>query len=243
MNTQPHIGAMLFAAGLGTRLKPFTNTQPKAMALVNGKPLLQHNIEKLRNAGITFIVVNVHHFAEQIIDFLSLNNNFGCTIIISHETPNVLETGGGLAFAAHHFTMPHILIVNCDILSTINYTQLIEQHISSTNDATLAVMDRVTSRNLLLDNATNLVGWCNTATNEIKLPVPCTHPISKAFSGIHIIKNTLISAITQQGKFSMIDVYLDLCTTLNIKSYDHSNDVLVDVGKPEAIVEAEKHFN
>ncbi len=234
---------MLFAAGLGTRLKPFTNTQPKAMALVNGKPLLQHNIEKLRNAGITFIVINVHHFAEQIINFLALNNNFDCTIVISYETPNVLETGGGLAFAAHHFTTPHILIVNCDILSTINYTQLIAQHINSSNDATLAVTNRVTSRNLLFNATTNLVGWCNTATYEIKLPVPCTQPINKAFSGIHIIKKTLINAITQQGKFSMIDVYLDLCTTLKIKNYDHSNDVLVDVGKPEAIIEAEKYFN
>lgn len=236
------VTAMLFAAGLGTRLKPFTNSHPKALAQVNGKPLLQHNIEKLRNAGITTIVVNVHHFADQIIDFLTANNNFGCTIIISQEMPNVLETGGGLVFAAHHFATPTILIVNCDILSTIDYVQLIQQHIVQNNAATLAVTTRDSGRKLLFDASNNMVGWRNETTHETKLPVACMLPIAKAFSGIHCIQKSLISSITQQGKFSMIDVYLDLCKTMQIKAYDHSHDVLIDVGKPEAIVAAELYF-
>jgi N-acetyl-alpha-D-muramate 1-phosphate uridylyltransferase len=242
MENNTNITAIIFAAGLGTRLKPFTDSNPKALAMVNGKPLLQHNIIKLRDAGITTIVVNVHHFADKIISFLQQNNNFGCTILISHETPNVLETGGGLVFAAHYFTTANVLIVNCDILSTIDYKLLIQQHINLDNDATLAVSNRASSRNLLFDAHDNLVGWCNTTSNETKLPIPCKVPISKAFSGIHVIKTSLISCIKQQGKFSMIDVYLDVCTTLIIKAYDHSSDILIDVGKPEAITKAELYF-
>ncbi len=236
------VTAMLFAAGLGTRLKPFTNSHPKALAQVNGKPLLQHNIEKLRDAGITTIVVNVHHFAEQIMEFLTANNNFGCSIIISHETPNVLETGGGLVFAAHHFAAPTILIVNCDILSTIDYAQLLHEHIAQNNVATLAVTVRNSGRKLLFDTSNNMVGWCNETTHEIKLPVPCALPVAKSFSGIHCVQKSLINSITQQDKFSMIDVYLDLCKTMQIKAYDHSHDVLIDVGKPEAITTAELYF-
>ena len=154
---------MIFAAGLGTRLKPLTDDRPKAMVEVNGKPLIQHIIEKLTANGFDEIIVNVHHFAEQIIDFLHENNNFGIRIEISDERGMLLETGGGIKKAAHFFDDGKpFLVHNVDIFSNADLRELYNHHIESSSAATLLVSDRKSSRNLLFNDDMRLCGWQNT---------------------------------------------------------------------------------
>jgi len=237
--------AMLFAAGLGTRLKPFTNEHPKALAQVNGKTLLQHNIQYLQSFGINRVVVNVHHFANQIIDFVSENKGWGSDIIISDETAEVLETGGGLVKAIPLFgNVENIVVMNVDILTNLNFDQMFQQHISTNALATLAVTSRTTSRYFIFNNSNKLCGWMNTKTNEIKGVEKFNAAIHQqmAFSGIHIINKKVFSLIKQQGKFSMVDVYLDLMKANDIIAFNHSKDKFIDVGKPESIAVAEKMF-
>lgn len=237
--------AMLFAAGLGTRLKPFTNHHPKALAVVNGKTLLQRNIEYLTQFGITNIVVNVHHFASQIIDTLHVNKGFGANVIISNEEHEVLETGGGLQKAIPFFkNVNNIVVMNVDILTNLNISKMHEQHLQTNALATLAVTNRRTSRYLLFNKQNNLCGWFNIQTNETKgVNFFDEKAMNKmAFSGVQIISTNLFGKLEQQGKFSIIDVYLSLMKSNEIKAYNHSNDILVDVGKPESIIIAEDFF-
>ncbi len=242
MNTSKNIQAMIFAAGLGTRLKPFTNNHPKALAPVNDVPLLQRNIAYLKSFGIHRFVINVHHFANQIIDFLEANNNFGCEILISHEIPDVLETGGGLVFAKPLLTAPNILIYNCDMLTNMQVDKLIDAHLKSQADATLAITNRKSTRNLLFNEHLALVGWQNTEKKEQRITITNTVQNAFAFSGIHMVNKEFIDKITQQGKFSMIDAYLERCKYDKIFGFNHSNDILIDVGKPESLVRAESIF-
>jgi NDP-sugar pyrophosphorylase family protein len=237
--------AMLFAAGLGTRLKPFTNEHPKALAQVNGKTLLQHNIQYLQSYGINRVVVNVHHFANQIIDIVNENNGWGSEIIISDETAQVLETGGGLVKAIPLFgDAENIVVMNVDILTNLNITNMFQQHLQYGALATLAVSNRTSSRYFIFNKNSRLCGWMNTKTNEIKglemLDETIHHQM--AFSGFHIINKKIFSLIKQEGKFSMVDVYLDLMNTQKIMAFNHSGDKFVDVGKPESIDIAEKLF-
>lgn len=238
--------AMILAAGLGTRLKPWTDHHPKALAMVNGKSLLQRNIEYLQQFGITEVLVNVHHFADQIIDTVEKNNGWGSTITISDETDEVLETGGGLKKAAWYFegTTPFVLM-NVDILTSLDMRAMIDAHISHHPLATLAISQRVTSRYFLFDMEQNLKGWRNVQTGEEK-PAGISTAIPElkqmAFSGIHIIDPLLLTLMERNGKFSMVDVYLDLCVKNTILGYDHTGAVLVDVGKPESIIKAEQIF-
>lgn len=237
--------AMLFAAGLGTRLKPFTNGHPKALAQVNGKPLLQRNIQYLQQFGINKVIVNVHHFANQIIDIVNKNNGWGSQIIISDETDEVLETGGGLKKAIPLFdNTENIVVMNVDILTNLNIHKMLEQHIKTNALATLAVTARETSRYFVFDHNNKLCGWMNTKTNEIKGIESFDETTYKklAFSGIHIINKQLFTVMQQQGKFSMVDVYLDLMKTNNIIAFEHSADKFIDVGKPESIIKAEALF-
>ncbi len=234
--------AMIFAAGLGTRLKPFTLNAPKAMAPVNGKPLLQRNIEYLKSFGIEEVIVNVHHFADQIISFLE-ENDFGIKTTISDETDEVLETGGGLLKARPLLeNADDILVMNVDILTDIDITELIEQH--NQNDAliTLAVSNRESSRGLLFDNELQLCGWHNKKTNEEKIVHQKEVLVDFAFSGIQVISTKIFPLIKQRGKFSIIDTYLDLAATQKILAYDHSGKILMDVGKPESLLKAEEIF-
>jgi len=234
--------AMIFAAGLGTRLKPFTLSAPKAMAPVNGKPLLQRNIEYLASFGIEEIVVNVHHFADQIISFLK-ENDFGVKTIISDETKEVLETGGGLLKARPLLDdADDILVMNVDILTDIDISKLIKEH--NKNDAliTLAVSNRESSRGLLFDASNQLCGWHNKKTNEQKIVHEKEVLKDFAFSGIQVISSRVFPLINQRGKFSIIDTYLDLAATQKIIAYDHSGKILLDVGKPESILKAEEIF-
>lgn len=234
--------AMIFAAGLGTRLKPFTENNPKALALVNGKPLLQRNIEYLRAAGINEIVINVHHFADQIMVFLEENNYFGIEITISDETDQVLETGGGLVKAKANFD-EDFLVMNVDILTDLNLTELIKSHQENNALVTLAVSDRNSSRKLYFNKQNELKGWRNLKTaEEIKAVNSLDNLRDLAFSGIHVIHPNLFDKITEKGKFSIMKVYMDLMKTESILGFDHSGGVLIDVGRPESVIEAEQYF-
>ena len=232
--------AMILAAGLGTRLKPFTEKHPKALFPLNGKTLLQRNIQYLQSYGVNDIIVNVHHFAEQIITAIKENNGWGCNVIISDETNEVLETGGGLKKAAHFLekdSQPFILM-NADMLTDLSIEKMMVSHNSNATMATLAVSDRPTSRYLLFDEENILCGWLNEKTGEQK----GKSGTKKAFSGIHIISPKIFSLIQEEGKFSMIDLYLRLASTEKIMAFDHSDGKLIDVGKPESISLAEEMF-
>jgi NDP-sugar pyrophosphorylase family protein len=239
--------AMILAAGLGTRLKPFTDKHPKALAMVNGKSLLQRNIEYLQKIGITEVLVNVHHFADQIIDAATTNNGWGSTVTISDETDAVLETGGGLKKAAWYFkNETSFLLINADILTNLDLDALVVQHTNTGALATLAVSDRNSSRYFLFDEAGKLRGWKNQNTGEYK-PVHLNdsnteHLQAKAFSGIQVIDTKLLALMQREGKFSMVDVYLDLCATNTILAYDHTGATLLDVGKPESLALAATLF-
>jgi MurNAc alpha-1-phosphate uridylyltransferase len=235
--------AMIFAAGLGTRLKPFTETHPKALAVVNNKPLLQRNIEYLKSFGINEFVINVHHFPDQIISFLQEHKNFNSKIIISDESDALLETGGGLKKASASLTGKEpFLVMNVDMLTNLNIAKMIAFHKSNKPIATLAVTQRTTSRYFLFNRKNELCGWQNTKTDEKKIRRNEAELIPKAFSGIHIIEPGIFEHMKQEGKFSMVDVYLELCSKKTIMGYDHSSDILIDVGKPESILQAESLF-
>lgn len=235
--------AMIFAAGLGTRLKPFTDQHPKALALVNGISLLERNIRYLRKSGIHDLVINVHHFPEQIFSFLKENKNFGCNIQISDESYALLETGGGLKKAASLLSgKDPVLVINVDILTDLDISDMLNFHRSNQALATLAVTGRNTSRYFLFNIENRLCGWKNVITSEEKIPVPDSLLVPKAFSGIHIIQPEIFDMMKQHGKFSIVDVYLDLCPSHKIIGYDHSGGLLIDVGKPEAIAQAAKLF-
>lgn len=235
---------MIFAAGLGTRLKPFTENHPKALAVVNNKPLLQRNIEYLKGYGINEFVINVHHFPDQIIAFLKEHNNFGCTIHLSDETDALLETGGGLKKASPFLKgNSPFLVMNVDMLTNLSVDKIIDYHHTHNAVATLAVTQRKTSRYFLFNANNELCGWKNTKTGEVKIKKEATNLTPKAFSGIHIIEPALLDLIHREGKFSMVDVYLDLCQSHAIIGFDHTSDILLDVGKPESIQQAEALFS
>lgn len=234
------MNALIFAAGLGTRLKPLTDTMPKAMVPVNGKPLVQILIERLKGIGVTDIVINVHHFAQQIIDFIRANHSFGINIQFSDETDMLLETGGGLKKAARLFPDDQpILVHNVDILSNADLLSLYN-HAETT---TLLVSDRKTQRYLLFDDTDRLVGWTNIATGEFKSPYPDikerpAHGL--AFSGIQVFHPSLLPLMDSwQGKFSIIDFYLSICDRVDIRCHFDPQLQLLDVGKLDTIAKAE----
>ena len=181
---------MIFAAGLGTRLKPLTDHMPKALVPVAGKPMLEHVICKLKDYGFTEIVINIHHFGQQIIDFLNANQNFGLTIHISDERSLLLDTGGGINKASTFFKGNEpFLIHNVDILSDTNLKELYEYHLKSGNDATLLASKRKTVRYLLFNNDDRLCGWVNKDTLQTKPEGFVYDPVlyrEYAFSGIHV---------------------------------------------------------
>ena len=235
------MNALIFAAGLGTRLKPLTDTMPKAMVPVNGKPLVQILIEKLKSIGVTEIVINVHHFAQQIIDFVHANNCFGIDIKFSDETDMLLETGGGLKKAARLFSNDQpILVHNVDIFSNADLLSLYNNATSTT----LLVSQRDTQRYLLFDKDDRLVGWTNIATGEFKSPYPDIKERPArglAFSGIQVFHPSLLPLMDAwQGKFSIIDFYLSICDKVDIKCSFDPQLRLLDVGKLDSIAKAEE---
>lgn len=238
--------AMIFAAGLGTRLKPLTSTMPKALVEVGGQPLLERTIMRLRDSGVNRIVVNVHHFASKIIDYLARNDNFGMDIRISDETECLLDTGGGLKKAAPLFDAAYpILIHNVDILSNVDLSAFYNNNIA--NDATLLVSKRKTKRYLLFDDTMRLVGWTNIETGEVKSPYPnfdLAQYHKYAFSGIHVFSPRLFPLMSSfPDKFGIIDFYLKMCDTAVIKGVVKDDLRLMDVGKIETLSEAENFIN
>jgi N-acetyl-alpha-D-muramate 1-phosphate uridylyltransferase len=238
--------AMILAAGLGTRLKPWTDFHPKALAVVNGKSLLQRNIEYLQKFGIKDVVVNVHHFADQIIDAIKTNNGWGSNITISDETQEVLETGGGLTNAAPFLKGEEpFVLMNVDILTDLDLAEMVQYHYAYLPLATLATTNRETSRYFLFNEENKLCGWRNIKTGEEKTGGKTLkgNEVQKAFSGIHVINPHIFSSIPQKGKFSMVDAYLSLMHHHSIKSFNHNPAGLIDVGKPESVEKAEMLFN
>ena len=232
--------AMIFAAGLGTRLKPLTDHTPKALNPVDGQPLLYHVIEKLKRAGVERIVVNVHHFADQIKDYLS-QHSFDVEILISDESEHLLNTGGGVKHAQKLFESGSpVLIHNVDILSNAALEPLYEEALTA--DAVLLVSERVTKRYLLFDEEMRLVGWTNIDTGEVKSPYPdldvaACHRL--AFSGIHVVgANVMKEMDAWPDEFSITDFYIQSCDKLRIKGVASADLRLMDVGKLNTLHEA-----
>ncbi len=237
------MNALILAAGLGTRLKPFTDQHPKALAVVNGKPVLQRNIEYLQAFGITNVIVNVHHFASQIIDALETNNGWGSTVTISDERNEVLETGGGIKKAGWFLEKTeNCVVMNADILTDMPLNEMIDSHIRTMSIATLATSNRTSSRYLLFNSSGQLCGWRNDKTGERKIPFDFGNFIDKAFSGIQVLNREIFELIRNEGKFSMIDVYLDICQNNRIDSFDHSSFKLLDIGTTEKLEQAAQMF-
>lgn len=235
--------AMIFAAGLGTRFKPWTDNHPKALAMVNGKSLLQRNIEYLQQYCITDVVVNVHHFANQVIDAVQQNKGWGSNIMISDETGIVLETGGGLLNAKKFLENDEPFItLNVDILTDLNLNKLIDFHGQQKPLISFGVTNRQTSRYFLFDDNNRLCGWRNVKTNEEKIVINKPGLVQKAYSCVVIFEPNIFSLIKQTGKFSLVETYLNLAADHLISGYDHSGDKLVDVGKPQSVAVAEEYF-
>lgn len=256
--------AVVFCAGLGTRLKPLTDTLPKALIPIAGKPLLQWQIEKLKAASIEDIIINVHHFPDLIIDFLNQNNNFGCRITISDERDRLLDTGGALKkilttnpspLTAHRSPL---LACNVDILSNIDLNAFIATYTTSPGlSGLLVVSQRSTQRYLCFDDQLNLVGWTNIATGEIKPSLlNASSPSLEerftllAFSGMQILSPETLTLLAQmpQDKFSLIDFYMSVCEEQiknqksqisNLKAYIPSDFRMMDIGKIDHLAESE----
>ena len=236
--------AMVFAAGLGTRLKPITNNKPKALAEINHIPLLDIIIRRLIQFGFHDIVVNVHHFSDQVVQFIRQKNNFGVNIMISDESDLLLDTGGGLQKARLFLAgKSPILLHNVDILTNLDYSKMEEYHLQQNALATVAVRNRRSSRYLLFDEDNQLCGWENTLTHEVKLPVPTVPLINLAFSGIHFVSPDIFTHLHDTGPYSVITKYLDLAVSSKIMGYIHNDDFWMDLGKPEHLQTASDLYN
>lgn len=249
--------AMIFCAGLGTRLRPITDTLPKALLPLGGKTLLQHQIERLQAAGISDIVINVHHLPDQIVRFLQQHNNFGCRIAVSDESNRLLNTGGGLLKATPLLCgdSEPVLACNVDILSNIDIPAFVCAHRPDAM-ATLVVSDRRTQRYLLFDGEDRMRGWTNIATGEVRPRelqglTGGLRPL--AFSGMQILSPQLFpllqeyaqahdaaAADSQRGVFSLIDLYVGLCSRHTLRAYVPDGYRMMDVGKIGQLQEAER---
>lgn len=227
---------MILAAGRGTRLQELTANTPKALVQAGGMSLLERLIIKLKNQGVHSIVINVHHYAGQIIDFVE-KKDFRIPIAISDESLELLETGGGIMHAAALLKGDDPVIVhNVDVLSDLDLRKMYRSHINSGALATLAVRQRSTSRYLLFDEGMRLRGWENVKSGESIIPSGTGTGLSPlAFSGIHVISQQIFKLITETGRFSIIDPYLRLCKEHTIKGYRHDDGLWVDAGKPEGL--------
>ena len=243
---------MIFAAGVGSRLRPITDKIPKALVKVGGIPMLQRTLLRLKEAGFDEVTINIHHFGQQIIEFLHINKNFGMIIHISDERDELLDTGGGI-FKAKSFLEGDepFLVHNVDILSDIDLRAVYEEHVASGADATLLVSDRTTSRKLLFDKNMRLHGWINLTTGEVKpndlvYDYNPLHYRELAFDGIHVISPTLFHAMGKdtpwQGKFSIIPFYLSVCQKLCLRGHELKGITWFDIGKPETLQQANNFY-
>jgi len=236
---------MILAAGLGTRLKPITDKIPKALVPVNGTPMLEHIILKIKAAGFTDIVINIHHFGEQIIDFLSSKNNFGLKVDISDERDYLLDTGGGIKQAGRFLNGDEpFLVHNVDMFTNVDLTAMYQSHINSNAMATLVVSPRWGPRQLLFNKEGLLRGWQNRETGAVKSHLPNFDPsnyTAYAFGGIHVISPQIFQRMDEwPGKFSIINFYLSVCTQYAVHLYTEAEVRLIDAGKPAGIEEVEQ---
>lgn len=233
---------MIFAAGLGTRLRPLTDERPKALVEVGGIPLLEIAIRRLTGVGVREIIVNVHHFADQIVDFLQKKQNFGIHIALSDEREQLLDTGGGLKKAAWFLAGGDpFFVYNADILTNLDLRAFYSAHLCADALATVAVQHRESSRYLLFDADRRLCGWTNASTGQYRwCGEPVTDAVRYSFSGIHIISPAIFEYMPEEAVFSMIDLYLRLGN--RIMAYPHDGDRWLDVGKPDALAEAMRNF-
>ena len=238
------MNAFIFAAGLGTRLKPLTDTMPKALVPIGGKPLLAHVIEKLKAAGCKKIVINIHHFGDMIIDYVKSQNSFGVEILFSDERQMLLETGGAIKHAVDLLGDEPFLIHNVDILSNVDLKALIAAHSEADSAATLLVSKRNSTRALLFSSEGNLTAWTNKTTGEVKTPYESVDIASLkelAFSGIHVFSPSLFKYFgAYPEKFSIIDFYLNTCKAEKIKAYTQEGLQLLDGGKLDSLERAEE---
>ena len=244
--------AMILAAGLGTRLGALTQDRPKALVELNGKPLLQHCIENLIANGFHHIVINVHHFGEQIIDFVE-HDHFNAEIEISDERDLLMDTGGGIVKATPLFkNSKAVLVHNVDIISNVNLGEMSQQFLESKDDAWLLTQDRETNRKLLFDTENKLVGWTNKAEGKFKWVHPekngpstgsgtCLYQ-EMAFSGLHFFRSDLFDEF-EVKRSSVIDLYLHLAKNNRIISKPIQPDYWFDLGKPEQLNAAENYLN
>ncbi|MHB9055003.1 MAG: nucleotidyltransferase family protein [Paludibacteraceae bacterium] len=236
--------AMIFAAGLGTRLKPITNSIPKALVPINGKPLLEHVIQKLKLADFDEIIINVHHFPDQIINFLKSKNNFDIHIEISDERDELLDTGGGIKKAAHFFNDGKpFLVHNVDILSNVDLKNVYNQHLNDENRlCSLIVSNRNTNRYLLFNRKEHLCGWVNMKTGKTKpFEKMDILPFQKlAYAGIQVVSPKIFELMEKKpNKFPIMDFYLQNCCNERIVGYVPQNLSVLDVGKLNSLESAE----
>lgn len=236
--------AFILAAGLGTRLGSLTNDKPKALVKVQGQEMLALAILHLKKQGFNEFIVNVHHHAEMVISYLKANQNFGVQIHISEERKQLMDTGGALLHARTYLTGDEpILIHNVDIISELNYADLLSYHKAHHAMATLCVRTRKSGRSLLFDDKMHLKGWQNNLTGEQKWsssPFPRTHPY--AFSGIYLVSPEFIKTLKMQGKFSIIDAWLSSAKAYKIIGYPDKSPFWFDLGTNEKIRQAELYL-
>lgn len=236
--------AMIFAAGLGTRLRPLTENIPKALVRIHGRTMMDRVLEKLKSSGFDEVIINLNHHAGLIREYLSENKNFGLSISISDESDLLLDTGGGLKKARAFFNDGNpFLVHNIDILSNIDLRELYQFHLQYNPTATLALQSRKTDRVLLFDKDFNLAGWKNKATGKIKLPVPKEVVVEMGFCGIHVISPEIFSHMKRDGVFSIIDTYMDLIPYRSIKGFDVKDVYWADIGNHHDLAEVEKYFS
>ena len=241
--------AMIFAAGLGTRLRPLTDHMPKALVPVAGVPMLQRVILRLKESGFNDLVINIHHFGEQILDFLKANQDFGVRIRISDERGELLDTGGGIRKARPLLDGDEpFLVHNVDILSDIDLAAFYRLHLEHPCDATLLTNHRQTSRYLLVDAEGRLRGWVNKSTGEV-LPAGATYVEGNytelAFGCIHVLSLSIFRYMEDErwhGKFSIIPFYIDICHRADVRCHAIDSEGWFDIGKPETLAKAEAYL-
>ena len=228
---------MILAAGLGTRLRPLTDKIPKALVTVKGKTLLEHSIRYLKRNGASSIIINIHHLGEQIIDFLAEHSNFGSEIAVSDEQDQLLDTGGGLRKASWFFNEDEpFILYNVDVISDLDLRKVTNHHVQSNALGTLVVRKRETSRYFLFNIEMELSGWANKSTGVKKITRNEQGELSEyAFSGIHVVSPSIFPLITEEGKFSLTDLYLRLSSTQLITGFIDKDSYWMDFGKLQNI--------
>lgn len=243
--------AVIFAAGLGTRLAPLTDSMPKALVTVGGVPALERVIRKVADAGITDIIVNVHHFPDMIRNFLKSKDNFGLNIRISDESDLLLDTGGGILKVIKEFSIDEpVLLHNADILADFPLRDMIDEFNCCSADALLLAWDRKSSRRLLFDSGGLMKGWKNMSTGEVR-PEGCNAAdlIPLAFGGMHIVSPTIFKALEDYSKkagkvFSITPFYIENCGGYRFKRFAPFNEFhWWDIGRPETLKEARDYFS